>query len=138
MTSLGGGLYSLSVCCCCCERSETSEYERDLLIDADCIKASVHDVHPAVLGRQYEQGHQSLHAHTHILTNRHTYTHTNKHRQSLLTSLRPSSAVARLTGDATVVTDIQVYARCSSLEIKRHRIETLTQCAEPSQFAVDY
>jgi len=33
----------------------------DLLIDADSIKSSVHNVHPTVSGRQYEQRHQSLH-----------------------------------------------------------------------------
>lgn len=40
-----------------------------LLVDSYCVQAVVHDVHPAVLGGQNEQGHQSLETrNTHIIT----------------------------------------------------------------------
>jgi len=64
---------------------------RDLLVDTDCVQSGIHDVDPAVLRRQHEQRHQSLHAH---IIHRHTDTHRHMGtRHTILSSRKPDCIV---------------------------------------------
>ena len=47
------------------EETARCDSQADLLIDSNSIKPGVHDVDPAVLGRQHKQRHQRLETHTH-------------------------------------------------------------------------